>query len=103
MFDLLLAGGTIPQWYATLYPILKTAFVVLMAICAIAIIVIIMLMESNAEGGNNAITGSNESFYAQNKNSTREGRLKKVIKIASITIAVLTVLYFVLDIIKNAF
>lgn len=95
--------GVIPTWFESFYNIAQTAFIILIALFAIGIIIIIMAQESNAEGGNNVITGASESFYAANKGSTREGRLKKLIKILGILIAVLAVLYFVLDIIRNAF
>jgi len=67
-----------------------------MLIASITIIIICLATESNAEGGTNAITGNSyESFYSQNKSSTREGRLKRLLIIASIICGVCAILYFV--------
>lgn len=95
MFKLLL-DTTLPNWVTTLLPILRSVFVVLMLIAAVTIIIICMATESNAEGGQNVITGNSyESFYSQNKGSTREGRLKRLLIISSVLTAVCAILYFV--------
>ena len=91
--NLLLA--TLPNWVTTLLPILRSVFVVLLLICALAVIVIVLATESNAEGGNNVITGNYDSFYAKNKASTREGRLKRILVVVSIVAILLCILYFV--------
>ena len=68
---------------------------ILITLLAVAIIVIVMSMESNADGGTNVISGQSDSFYAKNQGSSKEGRLKKAIIICSIAIAVLAVLFWV--------
>ena len=50
---------------------------------------------SDAEGGNNVITGKNESYYGSNKSGTKEGILQKIILICSIAILVCAIIYFV--------
>ena len=52
---------------------------------------------SNPDGGRNVITGTNDSYYAQNKGCTKEGRLKKLIIICSIVILVLTIAFYVIE------
>jgi len=95
MLNLLLAETYAP-WITTSMPILRSIFVILMLIASITIIIICLATESNAEGGTNAITGNSyESFYSQNKSSTREGRLKRLLIIASIICGVCAILYFV--------
>lgn len=84
-----------PAWVTESFPIIRIVFMALIVICAIAIIVAILKMESNPEGGTNAITGSTDSFYAQNQSSTKEGRLKKLVIICGIALLVLTILFFV--------
>ena len=66
-------------------------------IYAIAIIVAVLMNPSNPDGGRNVITGTNDSYYAQNKGSTKEGRLKKLIIICSIAILVLTIAFYVIE------
>lgn len=96
MKNLLLAGETYAPWITTLMPILRSVFVVLMLVSSLLIIFICLATESNAESGSNVITGTSyESFYAQNKSSTREGRLKRLLVICAIVAAVCAVLYFV--------
>ncbi|MBQ7352250.1 MAG: preprotein translocase subunit SecG [Clostridia bacterium] len=76
---------------------LRSIVLILMAIAAIVIIVAVLVQPSNPDGGKNVITGTNDSYYAQNKGSTKEGRLKKVIIISSIIILVLTIAFFVIE------
>ena len=70
---------------------------ILTAIAAIAIIVAVLIQPSNPDGGRNVITGTNDSYYAQNKGDTKEGRLKKIIIICSVIILVLTVAFYVIE------
>lgn len=93
MKNLILA--TLPQWVTTLLPILRSVFVVLLLVGALSVIVICMMMESNPEGGSNVVTGNYDSFFAKNKASTREGRMKRILIGISIAMVVCSVLYFV--------
>ena len=99
--NLLLADGPVANWISKSFPIMQTILIILIALLAVAIIVCVLLNPSNSDGGSNAITGSNESFYSQNKGSSREGRLKKIIIISSACIFVFTVLYLILTKIYN--
>ncbi len=95
LFNQLLDATTYPDWITSSFPIIRIVLMSLIVLCTLAIIIIILRMEINPEGGRNVISGSNDSFYAQNQSSTKEGRLKKMIIIASITLLVLTLLFFV--------
>ena len=99
--NLLLADGPVASWISNTFPIFQTILIILIALLSVAIIVCVLLNPSNTDGGSNAITGSNESFYSQNKGSSREGRLKKIIIISSACIFVFTVLYLILTKIYN--
>ena len=66
-----------------------------MAIAAVAIIVASLMTKSNPDGGNNAITGTNDSYYMQHKGGNREGRLKKIVVACAIVIFVATLIYFI--------
>ncbi len=85
-----------PEVAATLTTI-RSIVLILIAIAAIIIIVSVLVQPSNPDGGRNVITGTNDSYYAQNKGDTKEGRLKKLIIISSITILVLTVAFYVIE------
>lgn len=104
MFNLFsqLLEKTYPYWITSSFPIIRIVFMVIIVLCAVAVLITILLMESNPEGGSNAITGSYDSFYAHNQGSTKEGRLKKLIIISSIVLVVVTLLFFVSYIIYPA-
>ena len=76
---------------------LRSIVLILMAIAAIAIIVAVLMQPSNPDGGRTVITGTNDSYYAQNKGNTKEGRLKRLIIISAIVILVLTIAFFVIE------
>ena len=82
---------------ATLLTTIRSIVLILTAIAAIVIIVAVLVQPSNPDGGRNVITGTNDSYYAQNKGSTKEGRLKKLIIICSIAILVLTIAFYVIE------
>ena len=82
---------------ATLLTTLRSIILILTAIAAIVIIVAVLVQPSNPDGGKNVITGTNDSYYAQNKGDTKEGRLKKMIIICSIVILVLTIAFYVIE------
>ena len=98
----LILAETVANWITTLMPILRSIFVVIMLIGSLLVTIICLATESNAEGGTNVITGNSyESYFSQNKSSTREGRLKRLLIIASIIVAVCAVLFFVTTLIYN--
>ena len=82
---------------ATLLTTLRSIVLVLMGLCAIAIICAVLFQPSNPDGGRNVITGTNDSYYAQNKGQTKEGRLKRLVIICAVTILVLTIAFFVIE------
>lgn len=90
-----LMAETLPDWVTTLVPIVQKVLLVLLAVLAVAITILVLCQPSNSGGGVNALSGTTETYYAQNKGSSREGRLKKATTIVAIIMAVVTILYFV--------
>ena len=82
---------------ATFLTTLRSIVLILAALASIVIIVAVLCQPSNPDGGRNVITGTNESYYAQNKGSTKEGRLKKLIIICAAVVLVLTVAFYVIE------
>lgn len=82
---------------ATTLITLRSIVMILMGIAAITIIVAVLLQPSNPDGGRNVITGTNDSYYSQNKGQTKEGRLKKLIIVCAVVILVLTIAFFVIE------
>lgn len=91
MFNFLL----VPNWVSSSFPVIQAILLALITICALAIVVAVMIRPSDPEGGNNVITGKNESYYGANKSSTKEGKLQKLIVICAIAILVCAIVYFV--------
>ena len=82
---------------ATLLTTIRSLVLILTAIAAIVIIVAVLIQPSNPDGGRNVITGTNDSYYAQNKGQTKEGRLKRLVIICASVILVLTIAFFVIE------
>ena len=95
MFNLLNSSLT-PEWISKSFPIIKFVLLVLIVLASIALIVVVLMQETDNENGGNAITGIRETYYSQNKGMNKEGRLKKITIILSIFIAVAVVVFFVL-------
>ena len=95
MFNLLNSSLT-PEWVSKSFPIIKFVLLVLIVLSAIALIIVILMQETDNENGGNAITGIRETYYSQNKGMNKEGRLKKITIGLSIFIAVAIVVFFVL-------
>lgn len=82
---------------ATFLTTLRSIVLILTALAAIVIIVAVLCQPSNPDNGRNVITGTNDSYYAQNKGDTKEGRLKKLIIICAAVVLVLTVAFYVIE------
>ncbi len=97
MYKTLMAfANSTPAWVISSFPVIRQILMVIIAVCALCMIVVTLIQPSEGDGGANVITGSNESFYSQNKASSRQGKLKRLTVALAIVIAVCVVLYFVL-------
>ena len=85
------------------FPIVRYVLFFLIVACAIVMVVAI-LMQKETDDGMGALTGGGkqESYYSQNKGSTREGRLKKLTTIMAIVIAVSVLLYFITELVNKS-
>lgn len=100
MFDInMILSATMPDWFSNAVPFIKIFLMALILLSAIAIILIVLRMDSTGEGAaSNSITGQQgvqDSFYKKNMSSSKEGRLKRLMIICSSLIAILTVVYLV--------
>lgn len=103
LLNLLLNTTPVQNWISSSFPIIQTLLIIAIAIFALIIILAVLFQPSKPAGGGNVITGTNtNSYYAQNKGYTKEGRLTRLISISAISIFVLTVLYFISFGIYNA-
>jgi protein translocase SecG subunit len=97
MINFLLESGSGLQsdFITTFFPILRIILVAIMFVCAIGIIVAVLIQSDAASGGTNVISGERESYYAQNRGDSRDGKLKKMTIILSCVIAVSVLIYYI--------
>lgn len=99
----LLADDTLKSDFWTKFtPPFRWVMFAIIIICAITIIITV-LMQSNDSGNSiDAVMGKQESYYSQNKGSSRDGKLKLVTIIMSSIAIVCTILFFVSELITKA-
>lgn len=88
--------GTVPNWITNTFPVFERICLVILAILCLALIVLVFMQITDGGESNNVITGNQDSYYSQNKSSSREGRITRLIYISIGLIAFFSVLYFVL-------
>ncbi|MGN1078305.1 MAG: preprotein translocase subunit SecG [Candidatus Gallimonas sp.] len=71
--------------------------VILMGVAALAAIILVMLQPGNSQGID-ALGGSSETFYGKNKGKSTEAKLKMWTYICLGILAVLAVVFFILQI-----
>lgn len=76
-------------------PIIRYILFFIVIVCALTIIVTVLMQSNNNSEGMDVISGSQESYYAQNKGSSRDGKLKIITIVMSCIALVCTILYFV--------
>lgn len=68
---------------------------IISAVCAVFIIIVIMLQQSNSNGIG-ALGGQQDTFYSKNKGKTLESKLRKLTVIAVSVMAVFMILFCVM-------
>ena len=81
----------------TAYQIVSLVLLVLMAICALVAIIIVLFQPGNSTGID-ALGGTSETFYGKNKGRSIESKLKMWTIICLAVLAVLAVVFFILQI-----
>lgn len=97
MSGLLLAGNF--DFYV-FYTVLSIIFMVLMVMSSIAIIIVVVMQEGNSNDLG-AIAGGAESFFGKNKAKSLEAKFKRWTIYLSVSILVTSILFFVVQILKN--
>ena len=90
---------TYPAWVTTLVPIVRYVFLGIIFLCALVLILVTLFQNNSNDESAFLSGGATESYYAKNKGGTIVGKLKVITVICAIVIAVLTVLYFVSNLI----
>ena len=101
MFLSTLLAGTQSDFLTTTLPILRTVFFIIVVLCAIVILITVLLQSNDATDGMETITGSQESYYAQNKGSSRDGKLKIVTIVMSIIAMLCIIAFFITELVNR--
>lgn len=87
--------ATVPAWMSRTFPIFERICLVLLALLALILVVLVFMQITGGSNTNNVITGNQDSYYAQNKSGSREGRITRLIYISVGLIVLFSILYFV--------
>ena len=88
VLDMLMASGGF--WNA--WPIVKVIALIIMAVCALFVILVVMFQPGNSSGVS-ALGGTTETFLGKNKSKTFEHRMRKLTVISSVIFAVLCITF----------
>ena len=80
----------------TTYRAISIALIIAMGVAAIAAIILVMLQPGNSQGID-ALGGSSETFYGKNKGRSTEANLKLWTYICLGVLAVLAIVFFILQ------
>lgn len=94
--NLLLAPSNLPKWIGDTFPIIQGIIIGLISLLSVIMIVAILVSPADTSTGTNAITGASESYYTKNRNKNNLGRIRNLIIICAVSIAILTVIFFVM-------
>ena len=93
---LLESSAEVPEWVAKSFPIIEIVIAVIITLCALFMIVAVVAQKSEGNG-TNALTGQADTYYNRNKNSSLQGKLKKLVMIDAIVILVMAIAFLVLS------
>ncbi len=80
----------------TTYLTISIVFVIAMFVAAVAAIILVLIQLGNSEGID-ALGGSSETFFGKNKGKSTEATLKKWTIACLVVLAVLAIIFFILQ------
>ena len=80
----------------TTYLTISIVFVIAMFVAAVAAIILVLIQPGNSEGID-ALGGSSETFFGKNKGKSTEATLKKWTLACLVVLAVLAIIFFILQ------
>lgn len=89
-------GATVSDFVANVFPIARIVLLAIITLCCLVMIVTVLMQSSANQAGSSAISGGpTDSYFSQNRDNTRDGRLKRItITMASI-IGASVMLFFI--------
>lgn len=84
------------QFINVLHDVVIIVLLVLLMLCAAAAVVLVLFQPGNSQGID-ALGGSSETFFGKNKGRSKESKMKKWTVIVLIVLAVLSLVFFILQ------
>ena len=85
-----------PEWMVNSFPVIKIVLVSLLAVCAVAMIIFVLMQKTDTNGVS-AISGKTDTFYNKNKGATLQGKVKVLTIIDAVCILVICVVFLILN------
>jgi len=85
-----------PKLVGDSFSIIHGIIIGLISLLSVIMIVAILVSPPDAGTGTNAITGASESYYTKNRNKNNLGRIRNLIIICAVAIAILTIIFFIM-------
>lgn len=85
--NLMATGGFWNAW-----PVIKIVALVVMALCAVFIILVVMFQPGNSSGVS-ALGGTTETFLGKNRSKTFEHKMKKMTVVSGIVFTALAIVF----------
>lgn len=96
LFLMFADGELVADFWQVFLPIVRLVLLGIILICCIVMIITTLLQSSANQAGSSAITGgSTESYFSQNRDNSRDGRLKRTTIWMSSIIGISIILYFI--------
>ena len=97
MLTALLAPAGLTDAEYTIYITFTLLFMALMFIAALVAIIVVLFQKSNSDGIQ-GITATSETFFGKNKGKSTEATLKKWSVVCLVVLAVLAIVFYILQI-----
>lgn len=90
---MLLKMLNVSQFVVDTFPTLRAILLAIVALACIIMIIAILVSPPQTGIGSNPITGANESYYTKNRGANNQGRIRNLVIICAIVIAVCSILF----------
>lgn len=94
--SLLLDSTEKPEWIVKSFPTIQIVIAIVLTICSLFMIVAVVAQKGEGNGSS-ALTGQADTYYNRNKNSSLQGKLKKLVMIDAVLILVLSIAFVILS------
>ena len=83
----------VANWVSDSFPYIRMVLLGIVALTSILLIIAVLVSPPQTGVGRNAITGASESYYTKNKGGSNQGRIRNLVIICAVVIAVCAILF----------